>query len=71
MSNTRLLSFLSLAALIFAVVAGAHVWRLLSATTVVIGGATVPMAVSWVGLVVAGGMSLWAITLTRAVARGT
>ena len=49
------------AVLVFSLVAVAHLLRLISQTDVLIGGATLPMWVSGVGLIVAGGLAvaLW------------
>jgi len=50
-----------LAALVFSLVALAHLLRLISQTEVLIGGVTIPMWVSGVGLIVTGGLAaaLW------------
>ncbi len=50
-------TFATIAAAIFALVALLHLLRLVMGWSVVIDSWTVPMWVSWVGLVVAGGMS--------------
>jgi hypothetical protein len=50
-----------LAVLVFSLVAVAHLLRLISRTEVLIGGVSIPMWVSGVGLIVAGGLAvaLW------------
>ena len=50
-------TFATIAAAIFALVALLHLLRLVMGWSVVIGSWTVPMWVSWVGLVVARGLS--------------
>jgi hypothetical protein len=52
-------SFSIVAALIFAVIALVHAYRLISPFAVQIGSLAVPQSVSWLGLVVAGGLSFW------------
>jgi hypothetical protein len=58
-------SYLTLSALIFAVVALAHLTRALAAWTIVIGPWTVPVALSWVGAIAAAALSGWAFFLAR------
>ena len=48
---------------IFAVVALLHVLRILMGWPAVIGGWAVPMWVSWIALVVAGGLSYFGLSL--------
>jgi len=50
-----------MAALVFALVAAAHLLRLISQVEVMVGGATIPMWVSVVGLIVPGALAvaLW------------
>ena len=50
-------TFSTIAAAIFEVVAVLHLVRILMGWSIVIEGWTVPMWVSWVGLVIAGGLS--------------
>jgi hypothetical protein len=50
--------FTTIAVLVFALVALAHLLRLFTAWEVVIGGLVIPMWVSWIGLVVAGGLAV-------------
>ena len=52
-------TFATIAAVIFALVALLHLLRLVMGWSVVIDSWTVPMWVSWVGLVVAGGLSYY------------
>ena len=51
--------FATIAAVIFALVALLHLVRLVMGWSIVIDSWTVPMWVSWVGLVVAGGLSYY------------
>jgi len=46
-------------ALIFAVVAAAHLLRLVNRWAVQVGPYSVPMSVSWIGLVIAALISVW------------
>ena len=48
---------------IFAAVALAHILRILMGWPAMIGGWTVPMWVSWIGLAVAGGLSYFGLSL--------
>lgn len=52
-----------LAGVIFALVALIHLLRIYKGWAAVIGGWTVPMWVSWLGLVVAGGLAYFGISL--------
>jgi hypothetical protein len=52
-------SFNLVAALVFAAIAVIHVYRLVNPFVVQVGSLIVPQSVSWLGLVVAGGLSLW------------
>jgi hypothetical protein len=56
-------TFTIVAGAIFAVVALLHVLRILMGWPAVIGGWEVPMWVSWIALVVAGGMSYFGLSL--------
>ena len=56
-------TFISLAGVIFAVVALLHVLRILMGWPAAIGGWAVPMWLSWVGVVVAGGLSYFGLSL--------
>ena len=56
-------TFNRVAVAIFAVVALAHLLRIVMGWPVVIGGWTVPMWVSWIGFVVAGGLCYFASSL--------
>jgi hypothetical protein len=56
-------SFVLLASVIFAVVALAHLLRILMGWPIVIDSWTVPMWLSWIALVVAGGLSYFGLSL--------
>lgn len=51
--------FSTIAAAIFGLVAVLHLVRILIGWSIVIDGWTVPMWVSWVGLIIAGGLSYY------------
>jgi hypothetical protein len=50
--------FTTIAALIFACMALIHVYRLFTDFQIILGSHTIPMWVSYVGIVVAGGLSI-------------
>ena len=56
-------TFSTLAAAIFAVVAVLHLVRILIGWSIVVDGWTVPMWVSWVGLIIAGALSYYGARL--------
>jgi hypothetical protein len=56
-------SYLTLSAVVFAVVALAHLTRAIEAWTIVVGPWTVPVAVSWIGAIAAAVLSGWAFSL--------
>ena len=56
-------TFTIVAGAIFALVALVHVLRILMGWPAVIGDWTVPMWVSWIGLVVTGGLSYFGLSL--------
>jgi uncharacterized membrane protein YecN with MAPEG domain len=55
------MSYADITALIFAVVAGLHAWRIYKQWPIEIGPHSVSMNVSWVGLVVASLLAIWGI----------
>ena len=57
---------LRVAALVFALVAIGHLWRLFAKAQVVIGTTQIPMWISVAGLVVAGTLSIWMWRLSSA-----
>jgi hypothetical protein len=56
-------TFTIIASMIFGIVALFHVLRIFFGWPAVVGGWTVPMWLSWIGLVVAGGLSSSGINL--------
>ena len=52
-------AYAAVSALVFAVVAIAHLIRILRGWTVQIGPYAVPMSLSWIGLVIAALLSIW------------
>ena len=56
-------TFSTIAAAIFGVVAVLHLVRILLGWSIIIEGWTVPMWVSWAGLVIAGGLSYFGAKL--------
>jgi hypothetical protein len=58
-------SYLTLSAVVFAIVALAHLTRAIAGWTIVIGPWTVPVALSWIGAVAAAALSGWAFSLAR------
>ena len=59
-------TFVLIAATIFGIVAIAHVLRLFMALPVTIGGWVIPLSVSWVAAIVAGGLSYAGFHFARA-----
>ena len=55
--------FTIIASVIFGVVALFHVLRIFLGWPAVVGGWTVPMWVSWIGVIIAGGLSYFGINL--------
>ncbi|KQW58629.1 MULTISPECIES: hypothetical protein [unclassified Ensifer] len=60
-------TFLTIAAAIFGIVAMVHLVRILIGFSVVIDGWTVPMWVSWVGLIVSGGLSYYGAKFAKLI----
>ena len=61
--------YLLITATLFGLIALAHVSRLLRHWPVNLGSYTVPLGVPWLGLLVAGGLCIWALRLARTVPR--
>jgi len=61
--------FLRLVSLVFALVVLGHALRLAFDWPITLAGWTVPMWLSWVAIVVAGALSLWAFSLSDRVRR--
>ena len=58
-------SFFLMAGTVFGIVAIAHLLRIVMALPVTIGGWAVPIWVSWVAVIVAGGLSTLGLRLAR------
>jgi hypothetical protein len=52
-------AYCRVSAIVFTVVALAHLARLIYGSSIVIDGEAVPMLASWVGLIVSGGLAFW------------
>jgi hypothetical protein len=63
-------AYLQISATLFGVLAVAHLLRLFRHWPVDLAGHAVPLWVSWIGLLLAGGLSVWALRLLRATPRG-
>jgi len=55
-----MMNFILLAAIIFTVVAVVNLIRLVRRWPITVAGVAIPVALSWLGLAVAGGMAIWA-----------
>ena len=58
-------TFLLLASIIFAIVALAHLLRVFMGWPIIIDNWTVPMWLSWIALVIAGGLGFFGLRLAR------
>ena len=56
--------YLFISGTVFAIVAAGHLIRIVKHSSVMFGEWAVPMSVSWVGLIIAGLLSLWAFKST-------
>jgi hypothetical protein len=63
-------AYLQISGTLFGLIAAGHLLRLFRHWPVDLAGYAVPLGVSWVGLLVAGGLSVWALRLVRATPRG-
>ena len=59
-------AYLQISGTLFGLIAVGHLLRLFRHWPVDLAGYTVPLWASWVGLVLAGGLSVWAVRLMRA-----
>lgn len=62
-------AYLQISGALFGLIALAHGHRLLRHWPVDLAGHMVPMWASWLGLLLAGGLSIWAFRLVRATPR--
>ena len=58
-------AYCTLSGVLFALVAAAHLGRIIFGLPVQVGELRVPMVVSWIGLIVPAGLALWAFRLAR------
>jgi hypothetical protein len=63
-------NFLWVAAVVFGVVALAHLLRIFNGWSLTLDGWIIPMAFSWIGGLVAAGLCLWAVSLIRSGSGG-
>lgn len=61
--------YLQISGTLFGLMALGHLLRLFRHWPVDLAGHVVPLWASWVGLVLAGGLSVWALRLMRATSR--
>ena len=64
-------AYLQISGTLFGLMALGHLLRLFRHWPVDLAGHMVPLWASWVGLVLAGGLSVWALRLMRATRRAT
>jgi len=62
-------AYLQISGTLFGLVAVGHLLRLFRHWPVDFAGYEVPLWVSWIGLLLAGGLSVWAVRLMRAAPR--
>jgi hypothetical protein len=62
-------AYLQISGTLFGLLAMAHLLRLFRHWPIDLAGHMVPLWVSWLGLLLAGGLSIWALRLIRAVPR--
>jgi hypothetical protein len=67
--RTTMRAYLQISGSLFGLIAVAHLLRLLRHWPVNLAGYSVPFWASWLGLVFAGGLSVWAFQLARAQQR--
>jgi hypothetical protein len=58
-------TYITISAVVFALIAVAHLTRAITQWTIVIDHWTVPVAVSWIGAAAAAALSIWAFSLAR------
>jgi hypothetical protein len=62
-------AYLQISGALFGIIAVAHLLRLVRHWPIDLAGHVVPLWVSWLGLVLAGALSIWALRLIRAMPR--
>ena len=63
-------AYLQISGTLFGLIAVGHLLRLFRHWPVDLAGYAVPLWVSWIGLLLTGGLSFWALHLVRATPRG-
>jgi hypothetical protein len=58
-------AYIQISGALFGIIALAHLLRLFQHWPIDLAGHTVPQWVSWLGLLLAGGLSVWALRLVR------
>lgn len=58
-------SYCTVSGILFALVALAHLLRIINGMAVQVDDYAVPMAVSWIGFIVPAALAIWAFRLTR------
>jgi hypothetical protein len=64
-------AYLQISGALFGIIALAHLVRLFRHWPIELAGYMVPIWASWLGLVLAGALSIWALRLMRAIPRAT
>lgn len=62
-------AYLQISGILFGIIAAGHLYRLYRHWPVDLAGHVIPLWVSWLGLVLAGGLSFWAFRLMRVLPR--
>jgi hypothetical protein len=63
-------AYLQISGTLFGLIAVGHLLRLFRHWPADVAGYAVPLWVSWIGLLLTGGLSVWALRLMRATPRG-
>ena len=63
-------AYLQISGALFGIMAVAHLLRLFRHWPIDFAGQIIPLWASWLGLLVAGGLCIWALRLLRAMPRG-
>jgi hypothetical protein len=62
-------AYLQITGALFGLIAVVHVLRLIRHWPIQLAEYSVPLGASWVGLIIAGGLSIWAVRLLRVTGR--
>jgi len=63
-------AYLQISGALFGLIALAHLFRIIRHWPIDLAGYTVPLWASWLGFLITGGLSIWALRLMRAGPRG-